>query len=50
MVHMYNVRTKHGLFDRIAENVEAVGIRRQDLLITCVENGFEDWYAGRSRT
>ena len=24
MVHMYDVRTKYGLFDRIAENVEAV--------------------------
>jgi hypothetical protein len=50
MVHMYDVRTKYGLFDRIAQRLEAVGVRREDLLISVVENGFEDWYAGRSRT
>jgi hypothetical protein len=50
MVHMYDVRTKSALFDRIAERLEAVGVRPQDLLISVVENGSEDWYAGRSRT
>ena len=50
MVHMYDVRTKYGLFDRIAQRLEAVGVRREDLLISVVENGFEDWYAGRSQT
>jgi hypothetical protein len=47
---MYDVRTKYHLFNRIAERLEAVGVRRQDPLISVVENGFEDWYAGRSRT
>jgi tautomerase-like protein len=42
MVHMSDVRTKYGLFDRIAQRLEAVGVRREDLLISVVENGFED--------
>jgi hypothetical protein len=50
MVHMYDVATKYAMFDRIAERLQTLGIRPEDLLISIVENGFEDWYAGRSRS
>ncbi|MFC6082775.1 tautomerase family protein [Sphaerisporangium aureirubrum] len=50
MVHMYDVTTKWAMFDQIAKQLEAIGIRNDDLLISIVENGFEDWYAGKSRT
>jgi hypothetical protein len=49
MVHMYDVATKYAMFDRIAERLREVGVRPEDLLISVVENGFEDWYAGKSR-
>lgn len=47
MVHMYSVATKQQLFGAIAKRFEEVGIRPEDVLISVVENGFEDWYAGR---
>ena len=47
MVHMYSVSTKRGLYRAIVERFGAVGIRSEDILISVVENGFEDWYAGR---
>jgi hypothetical protein len=50
MVAMYDVRTKYALFDTIAERLRAVGVRPEDLLISVVENGVQDWYAGTSRT
>ncbi|WP_062332562.1 MULTISPECIES: tautomerase family protein [Herbidospora] len=49
MVHMYDVTTKWATFDLIAKNLADLGIRNDDLLISVVENGFEDWYAGKSR-
>ncbi|WP_239116507.1 tautomerase family protein [Planotetraspora phitsanulokensis] len=50
MVHMYDVTTKYAMFDQIAKRLEEIGIRPDDLLISIVENGFEDWYAGKSRS
>jgi Tautomerase enzyme len=50
MVRMYDTATKYALFDAIAERLGAVGVRAQDLLISIVENGLEDWYAGKTRT
>jgi len=47
MVHMYSVATKQQLFGAIVKRFEEVGIRPEDVLISVVENGFEDWYAGR---
>lgn len=47
MVHMYSVATKRQLFSAIAKRFEEVGVRPEDVLISVVENGFEDWYAGR---
>jgi len=50
MVRMYDVATKYALFDAIAERLGAVGVRPEDLLISVVENGIEDWYAGTTRS
>ena len=50
MVHMYDVATKYAMFDRIAHQLQEIGVRSEDLLISVVENGFEDWYAGKSRS
>ena len=47
MVHMYSVATKQQLFGAIVKRFEEVGVRPEDVLISVVENGFEDWYAGR---
>lgn len=47
MVHMYDVGTKQRLFRAIVERFADVGVRAEDILISVVENGFEDWYAGR---
>jgi hypothetical protein len=47
MVHMYSVSTKQALFRAIVERFAEVGLRPEDILISAVENGFEDWYAGR---
>jgi hypothetical protein len=46
-VHMYPVATKKKFFAAVVEKLEPLGIRREDVLISLVENGFEDWYAGR---
>jgi hypothetical protein len=47
MVHKYPVAIKKGLYAAIAERLERLGIRHEDLQIAVVENGFEDWYAGK---
>ena len=47
MVHMYSVATKQRLFRAIVERFGEAGVRPEDVLIAVVENGFEDWYAGR---
>jgi hypothetical protein len=47
MVHMYSVATKQRLYRSIVERFVEVGVRGEDILISVVEDGFEDWYAGR---
>ena len=47
MVHMYPVATKQQLCRAIVERFADAGVRAEDILISIVENGFEDWYAGR---
>jgi hypothetical protein len=47
MVHMYSVATKQRFFAALVERFAEVGVRTEDVLIAVVENGFEDWYAGR---
>ena len=46
MVHMYPVATKRRFFEAVANRFAEVGVRREDVLMAVVENGFEDWYAG----
>jgi hypothetical protein len=47
MVHMYSVATKQKLYRAIVEGLGQHSVRPEDILISVVENGFEDWYAGR---
>jgi hypothetical protein len=47
MVHMYSVQKKQKLYRAIVERLGQHGVRAEDILISVVENGFEDWYAGR---
>jgi hypothetical protein len=47
MVHMYSVATKQKLYRAIVEGLGKHGLRPEDILVSVVENGFEDWYAGR---
>ena len=47
MVHMYSVATKQRLYASIVKRLEEAGVRPEDVLISVVENCFEDWYAGR---
>ena len=47
MVHMYSVAIKQKLYRAIVERLGQHGVRAEDILISVVENGFEDWYAGR---
>jgi hypothetical protein len=47
MVHMYPAATKQRLYRAIVERLADAGVRGEDILISVVENGFEDWYAGR---
>ena len=44
---MYPVATKQHLFRAIVERFADAGVRAEDILISVVENGYEDWYAGR---
>ena len=44
---MYPVAVKRKLFETIAAKLGPLGIHAEDLLISLVENGFEDWFAGR---
>jgi hypothetical protein len=46
MVHMYSVATKQKLYRAIVERLGELDVRPEDILISVVENGFEDWYAG----
>jgi hypothetical protein len=47
MVHMYSTATKQRLYASIVERLGEAGVRAEDILISVVENGFEDWYAGK---
>ncbi|MEV6302578.1 tautomerase family protein [Actinoplanes sp. NPDC051861] len=47
-VHMYPVAVKQAFFRAVVDRLEPLGIRREDVLISLTENGFEDWYAGKN--
>lgn len=46
-VHMYPVSVKRRFFETVVAKLAPLGIRSEDVLISLVENGFEDWYAGK---
>lgn len=46
MVHRYDVETKRKLYAAIVRRLATLDIRPEDVLISVVENGYEDWYAG----
>ncbi len=46
MVHLHPVKRKYALYDAIVEELGALGIRSDDIMVCVVENGYEDWYAG----
>jgi Tautomerase enzyme len=46
-VRMYDQPTKRALFQTIADRLEPLGVRPEDVLISLTENGVEDWYAGK---
>jgi hypothetical protein len=47
MVHMYSVEKKKALFAAVRDKLGGCGVRPEDILVCLVENGFEDWYAGK---
>lgn len=46
-VHMYSTAVKQAFFRAVVDRLELLGIRPEDVLICLVENGFDDWYAGK---
>jgi len=46
MVHMFPPDTKQRMYAALVKHLEAAGLRHDDLLVSVVEVGFEDWYAG----
>ena len=46
MVHMFPPDTKQRMYAALVKHLEAAGLRHEDLLVSVVEVGFEDWYAG----
>lgn len=46
-VHMYPVGVKRRFFETVVAKLALLGVRGEDVLISLVENGFEDWYAGK---
>lgn len=46
MVHMFPPDTKKAMLAALVRQLEAVGVRHDDVLVSVVEVGFDDWYAG----
>ncbi|MBN9373895.1 MAG: tautomerase family protein [Cellulomonas sp.] len=46
MVHMFPADVKQRMYTAVARHLEAAGVRHDDVLISVVEVGFEDWYSG----
>jgi hypothetical protein len=46
-VHMYPAAVKRRFFETVVAKLAPLGVRGEDVLISLVENGFEDWYAGK---
>ena len=46
MVHMFPADVKARMYAAVVRHLEAAGVRHDDVLISVVEVGFEDWYSG----
>ncbi len=46
MVRMYDAATKAAMFEAVAANLEAEGVRPDDVFVVISENTLEDWYPG----
>jgi hypothetical protein len=46
LVQLYSVKTKRALYAAIVAALAELGIRPEDILISLVENTYEDWYGG----
>ena len=49
MVHKYDVTSKFRFYHGLAKRLEEIGIRHEDVFVSILENGFEDWYPGKVR-
>jgi len=47
-VRGYSTETKQKAFAAVAQELEAVGVRPDDVFLAVTENGPEDWYVGRA--
>ena len=48
MVHRYPASAKREMFLNLTKQLVAIGIRPEDLLISIMENQYEDWLPGMS--
>jgi len=46
MTRGYDDQTKAAMYTAVAEDLSAVGVRREDIFIAVTENGGGDWLAG----
>ncbi|GAA1919298.1 hypothetical protein GCM10009775_09820 [Microbacterium aoyamense] len=46
MVNRYPVALKNRLFQNIVRRLATLGIRPEDILISNIQNGYEDWLPG----
>jgi phenylpyruvate tautomerase PptA (4-oxalocrotonate tautomerase family) len=46
MVRMYDGATKAAMFEAVAKNLEAEGVRPDDVFVVVTENTLDDWYPG----
>lgn len=46
MVRMYDEETKARAFQAVARNLEAEGVRPDDVFLAVTENTLQDWYPG----
>ena len=46
MVHMFPAGVRQHMYQVMVRKLEAAGLRHDDILISVVEVGYEDWYSG----
>jgi Tautomerase enzyme len=46
MAHMFPAEAKNRMYKALVTHLEKAGLRHDDILISVVDVGFEDWYSG----